>query len=244
MSAFDGFLVVGQALDQRGAAGGGDVETGLDQRRGINQQAGAGDFLEVAILQRAEGLGDADQTLGEVGVAAGFAEQDGDLALGAGKVEAHRDETLAGRGFQALEQVLVAGVVGNDEHEVGRRFQRFASAVDGQHAPVVGQRVEHDGGVLARLDHFVEIADAAFAHGAGQRAVAPVGALVGNQVAADEVGGGQVVVAGHGVQWELQFGRHVRDETRLADAGRAFDEQRQVVRQGVLEETISLPEGS
>ena len=46
-----------------------------------------------------------------------------------------------------------------------------------------------DRGVLARLDHFVEIADAAFPHGAGERAVAPVGALVGNQVAANEVGG-------------------------------------------------------
>ena len=153
-----------------------------------------------------------------------------------GKVEAHRDETLAGRRLQALEQVLVAGVVGNDEHEVGRRFQRFAGAVDGQDAAVVGQRVQHDGGVLARLDHFVEIADAAFAHGAGQRAVAPVGALVGNQVAADEVGGGQVVVAGDGVQRQLQPGRHVRDETRLAAAGRALDQQRQAFAEGVLEE--------
>ena len=40
------------------------------------------------------------------------------------------------------------------------RLQRFAGAVDRQHASVVGQRVQHDGGVLARLDHFVEIADA------------------------------------------------------------------------------------
>jgi hypothetical protein len=78
----DRFLVVGQAFDQRGAAGGDDVEAGLDQRRGVDQQAGAGDFFQVAVLQGAEGLGDADQALGEVGVAAGFADQDRLLALG------------------------------------------------------------------------------------------------------------------------------------------------------------------
>ena len=74
------------------------------------------------------------------------------------------------------------------------------------------------------------------AHGAGQRAVAPVGALVGNQVTADEIGGGQVVVAGDGVQRQLEARRHVRDEARLAAAGRALDQQRQAFAVGVLEE--------
>jgi hypothetical protein len=161
-----------------------------------------------------------------------------------GKVEAHRDEALAGGGLQALQQVLVAGVVGNDQHEIGWRFERFAGAVDGQDAAVVGQRVQHDGGVLARLDDFIEVADAAFAHGAGQRAVGPVGALVGNQVAADEVGGGQVVVAGDGVQRQLEARRHVRDEARFAAAGRAFDQERQALVKACSKSEISLPEGS
>ena len=52
----------------------------------------------------------------------------------------------------------------------------FAGAIDGQDAAIVGQRVQDDGGVLARFDHLVEVADAAFAYGAGQRTVAPVGA--------------------------------------------------------------------
>jgi hypothetical protein len=69
--------VVGQALDERDAAGGDRVHAGLDQRRGIDQQAGAGDFFQVAVLERAQRVGDGDQALGEVGVAAGFADQDG-----------------------------------------------------------------------------------------------------------------------------------------------------------------------
>src|SRR5574343_1331859 len=96
----DGFIVVGQALDQGGAAGGSDVEAGLDQRRGVDQQSGAGHFFKVAVLEGAEGLGDADQAGGEVGVAAGFADQDRLLAFGAREVEAHRDEALAGGGFE------------------------------------------------------------------------------------------------------------------------------------------------
>jgi len=55
-------------------------------------------------------------------------------------------------------------------------------------------------------------------------------------MAANEVGGGQVVMAGDGVQRQLQPGRHVRDETRLAAAGRALDQQRQAFAEGVLEE--------
>ena len=55
-------------------------------------------------------------------------------------------------------------------------------------------------------------------------------------MAADEVGGGQVVVAGYRIQRQLEARRHVRDEARLAAAGRALDEQRQALAEGVLEE--------
>jgi hypothetical protein len=62
------------------------------------------------------------------------------------------------------------------------------------------------------------------------------GLAVADQVAADQVGGGEVVVAGHGVQRQAEARRHVRDEARLAAAGRALDQQRQAVLPGVLED--------
>src|SRR5574343_401265 len=133
---FDCFLVVGQALDQRGAAGDRNVHSRLDQGGRIDQQAGADHFFEVAVLECAEGAGDADQALGEVAVAAGFADQDRGFTLGRREVEAQRDETLAGRGLEALEQILVAGVVGDDQHEIGRGCERLAGTVDRQDAAV------------------------------------------------------------------------------------------------------------
>ena len=60
------------------------------------------------------------------------------------------------------DDLSAADLVGR--HLIGRGDEHFAGAIDRQHAAVVGQRVQHHGGVLARLDHFVEIADAAFAH--------------------------------------------------------------------------------
>ena len=49
----------------------------------------------------------------------------------------------------------------------------FAGAVHRQDAAVVGQRVQHHGHVLARLDHLIEVAYGAFAHRAGQGAIDP-----------------------------------------------------------------------
>ena len=55
-------------------------------------------------------------------------------------------------------------------------------------------------------------------------------------MAADEIGGGQVIVTGDGVQRQLEAGRHVGDKAGLAAAGRALDQQRQALVEGVLEE--------
>ena len=120
--------------------------------------------------------------------------------------------------------------------KLGRRCQRLAGALQRQDAAVVGQRVQHDGDVLARLDHLVEVADAAFAHRAGQRAIDPDGVAALEQVAAGEVGRGQVVVAGDGVQRQPEPRRHVGHEAGLAAAGRALQQQRQPVAVGVLEQ--------
>ena len=76
----------------------------------------------------------------------------------------------------------------------------LACALYGQHAAVVSQRVQHDGGVFACFHHFIQVADGAAAHGARQRAVNPDSVAVANQVAAYQVGGAQIVVAAHGNQ--------------------------------------------
>lgn len=56
-----------------------------------------------------------------------------------------------------------------------------------QDAAVVGQRVDDDGGVLARFDDLVEIADRARANRQRQRPVVPDGALGVEQIAPDQV---------------------------------------------------------
>ena len=45
--------------------------------------------------------------------------------------------------FHALEQILVAVIVGYHQHEFGRRVQDFAGAFDGQDAAVVGKWVQN-----------------------------------------------------------------------------------------------------
>ena len=76
--------------------------------------------------------------------------------------------------------------------------------------------MDHDGRVLARLDDLVQVADRARAHRLGQRAIDPDRLVTPDQEAPDQVGGGQVVVAGHADQRPVQAVRHVAHEARLA----------------------------
>ncbi len=101
------------------------------------------------------------------GIDPGFVRDDAQLDLGGGVVEIEGDEPLACAGFQAFEHVLVARVEADHQHEARGRTNLFTGALNGQHAAVVGQRVQHDGGVFARFDHLVQVADGALAHGAG-----------------------------------------------------------------------------
>ena len=65
-----------------------------------------------------------------------------------------------------------------------------------QEAAIVGQGMDDDGRVLAGLDDLVEIANGALANGPGQRPIVPDRVVALEQEAADEIGGGQVLVAG------------------------------------------------
>lgn len=82
-------------------------------------------------------------------------------------------------------------------------MHHLALLVQRQGAARIGQRVNDDRGVLAGLHHFVQVADAAVAHGQGQRAVVPGRAVGIQQVAAHQVGGRHVLVAGQRDQGRL-----------------------------------------
>ena len=92
--------------------------------------------------------------------------------------------------------------------------------------------MQDHGHVLARLDHLIKVADRALAHRAGQRTIDPDRLATLQQVAPDQVGGGKVVMAGDGVKRAAQPMRHRGDETGLAAAGRAFQQDRQFTRRG------------
>ena len=116
---------------------------------------------------------------------------------------------------------------------------------------MVGQRVDDDGGVLAGLDDLVEVADRPGAHGARERPVHPHRLVAGQQVAADEVGGGQVLVAGDRDEGRLgaavpavaEAPRHVLDEAGLAAAGRPLEQHGQAGRVRRLNTSTSSPTG-
>ena len=119
----------------------------------------------------------------------------------------------------------------------------LAEFFHGQHAAVVGQRVDDDGGVLAGLDNLVEIANGTAAHGAGQGTVDPDGFAAGDEVAPDQVGGGEVVVAGHRDQRALEAPCHVLHEAGLAAAGRALEQDWQLVLVGGVEDGDLVADG-
>jgi len=227
-----------QRLGEAGQAGLTRRHAGANHPRGEDQQAGRGNFLQIMLLQPAQRLAELDRLGGEFVIHLRLVGDDAHLLGGRRVIEAHRHEALARTWLHALEQVLVTGVVGHHQHEARRRLERLAGALDEQLAAVVGQRVQYHGGVLPRLDHFVQIADAAFAYRTGQRAVLPPGALGADQVTTDQVGGGEVVMAGHGVQRQIQPMRHVLHEAGLAAAGRALDQHRHAVLPGLLEQLL------
>jgi hypothetical protein len=177
------------------------------------------------------------------GIDAAFVGDDARLDLGRRVVEIEGDEALPRARLHFLEHALVAGVVGNHQHEVRRRFEVFAALFHRQGAARIGQRMDHHRGVLARLDDLVEVADGAGAHGGGERPVHPDGLVADDQVAPDQIGGGQVVVAGHRDQRPPQAPGHVLDEARLAAAGGALQHHRQTALRGRREDLRFVADG-
>ena len=93
---------------------------------------------------------------------------------------------------------LVAGIVGNHQQKAVVGLDGFAALFDRQDAPMVGQRMDEDGSVLARFDDFVEVADGAAADGLRERPVNPYGFIRLDQEAADQIAAGEVLMASDG----------------------------------------------
>src|SRR5258706_15947106 len=104
-----------------------------------------------------------------------------------------------------------------------------------QHATVIGERVNDNGCVFACFDDFIEIADAAATHGVRERSVDPHRFVVGDQIAADEIGGSEIVMTRYGDERALQAPCHVFDEACLAASGRTFEQYGDLARVGGLE---------
>ncbi len=100
---------------------------------------------------------------------------------------------------------------------------------------MIGQGMQDDHGVLARLDDFIQIADGPLTHGAGKRAILPDGTVMANKETPDQVAGRQIIVASDRDQWPVQFPGHMFDEAGLATAGRPFEHDRQATRMAALE---------
>ena len=219
-------LRVGPLEDHGGAAV-------ADQDARVDQHAGRHTFVEPMALELARTARDAHQPARQRRIDARFVRHDLRFPLGVRIIEVQRHEPLARGRLQILRAALIAGVVGHDQLEVGMRPHHLALLVQGQNAPRVGQRVDHHGRILARLDDLIQVADAAVAHRQRQRAVVPGGAGGVQQIAADEVGRRHVFVARQRDQRKPQLPRHVLHEPRLATAGGAFQDHWQPVRVGM-----------
>ena len=176
-------------------------------------------------------------------VDAGLVADDLLLDVGRREVELDGNHALARRVLQVLEHALVSGVVGHDEAEARRGVERDAEAIDRQLAPMVGERVEHDGRVLTGFDDLVEVADGAVAHGAGERAVDPRGLARLQQEPADEVGGREVVMARHCDERTLEVVGHRLDEARLPAPRRTLEEDGQTPLVRGAKDALLVPHG-
>jgi len=73
---------------------------------------------------------------------------------------------------------------------------------------MIRQGMQDHGGVLARFDDLVEIADGALTHRTGQGAINPARLSALEEEAAHQIGRGEIVMTGHGDELALQIVRH------------------------------------
>jgi hypothetical protein len=99
-----GLLIVGERLDQRGAAGLERVHAALHQRRGVDQQARRGRLLQIVILERAQAVAEPHQAPRQQRVDAGLALHDVLLQLRLGKSKRSATKRWRVLGFMPLSR--------------------------------------------------------------------------------------------------------------------------------------------
>ena len=231
--------VVANALGHGHLAGAPGCDAAGHQLRRVHQQSGAHAVCQALRLQGPHPLAQHGQTLGHGLGNTTLMGDDGGFKVYRRVVESQAHKALAGGRLQVFDHALVARVVREDQRNARVCPQQLAGLFNRQLAPVVGQRMDHHGGVLARLHHLIEVADGAAPHRPGERAIGPHGAVVRQQVAAHQVIGREVFMASHGDQWLRsvgpqrgvalrQAGGHVLDKSGLATTGGAFEQHRQL----------------
>ena len=203
---------------------------------GVHEEPGADPLLETSFAQLAGLLADTSEAKRGVLVDARLGGDDRGLSIDSGIVELEAHEPLPGRRLEIFEDALVTGVVRDHEQEVLVGLHELGCLVDGQYAAVIGKRVDDHRGVLAGLDDLVEIADRSFADRSGERSVHPHRLFTGEQVATDQVGCGEVFVAGDGRKWPGEPPRHVLDEAGLAATRWPFEQDWEASCVGSLED--------
>jgi len=90
----------------------------------------------------------------------------------------------------------------------------------------------------SRLGDLVEVEEGAVADGAGDGAIDPPGFTSDQEVAAEQVGGGGVLVAGDGDEVEAEQAGHVLDEPGFPAACRSLDHEGEMGFPGVAEDFL------
>ena len=102
------------------------------------------------------------------------------------------------------------------------------------------ERVDGYDRVLTCFDYFVQVADGPGPGCCSQGPVLPDGLTAAHQKTSGEVIGREVIVTGHGDQGSLQTPGHEAYEACLTATGRAFEQDREPVTVGGLEQ-LDLP---
>src|SRR5262249_17147573 len=141
------------------------------------------------------------------------------------KLQPH--EPLASRLFQILYYTLIAGIIRDDEHELGRRVKNRTSLLDGQNPPVVGQGMDENDRVLTGFYDLVQIANGAVLYRECKRTIVPYSLISLKEKAAYQVGRRKVFVTSDRDQGTAQSPGHVFHKTGLAAAGGTLKHRRQ-----------------
>ena len=97
-------------------------------------------------------------------------------------------------GLRSLRIDWSAGVVREHEQKVRMCVEDLGTLFHRQDPAVIGQRMNQNCCVLACLDDLVEVADATLADGPRERAIDPNGLVALEQIAAYEIGRGEILV--------------------------------------------------